>query len=207
MTRSEIDSFFTALPLNTVYGLCDHSLLEHFDLTMETYVALCRKENVSMIQYRTKQSDLNSVAKHLERLRSLWNGILIINDHWQLCGLCDGVHVGQDDLAALDGDIHRAAALLRKEVGSHSIVGVSTHNLAEVETANMLPIDYIGLGAYRMTDTKSDAKVLGADLDTIASVSLHPVAAIGGVGFEDHFEYARIRVMGSALMRKAEAWT
>jgi len=37
--------------------------------------------------------------------------------------------------------------------------GVSTHNLDEIVQANALNIDYIGLGAYRPTNTKKEAQV------------------------------------------------
>lgn len=204
MTRSDIDAFFASLPANAIYGLCDQSLLDQFAVDIDDYAALCVNGNVSLIQYRSKELDLEKVALRLKRLRSQWHGVLIINDHWQLYELCDGVHVGQDDLLAFDRDVKRAAEQLREKVGDETIVGLSTHNAEEIAIANMLPIDYIGLGAFRATGTKSDAAVLGTDLDLLASASVHPVAAIGGVDFDDTFTHARMRVMGGALMRRAE---
>lgn len=206
MTRSEIDTFFTSLSANAIYGLCDQALLDHYNLTFESYVSLCADEQVSLIQYRTKEQNIDLVSERLDHLRGLWNGVLIVNDHWQLCEHCDGVHLGQDDLVSIDSDSRRAAQMLRDRLGTDAIIGISTHNADEIAQANELPIDYIGLGAFRATGTKQDAAVLGADLDTLARASRHPVAAIGGVGFEDRFAHARMRVMGSALMRKACAW-
>jgi thiamine-phosphate pyrophosphorylase len=205
MTRSEIDAFFAALPPNAVYGLCDQALLDAFNLSLETYVDRCREHGVSLIQYRSKAADPSDVARRLEALRGLWDGVLIVNDHWSLHELCDGLHVGQDDLRAFGDDTLEAAQALRDAVGAGCILGLSTHNADEIATANLLPLDYIGLGAFRATGTKADAAVLGSDLDALASASRHPVAAIGGVGFADRFTHARMRVMGSALIEET-AW-
>jgi len=206
MTRSEIDAFFTTLPSNALYALCDRALLDTHALSLKPYVAACRRLGVSLIQYRNKDADNETVKGELARLRGLWDGVLIINDRWQLHALCDGVHVGQEDLRAFGKDAASATAALRERVGNDCIIGLSTHNAAEIAAANMLGVDYIGLGAFRATETKSDAGVLGSDLDTLAAASVHPVAAIGGVGFGDRFEYARMRVMGSAIMKEASAW-
>jgi len=206
MTRTEIDAFFAGLRPDAVYGLCDQALLDTGDITLKAYTDLCRRESVALIQYRCKDADPLHVRAQLTALRGLWEGVLVINDHWQLHPLCDGVHIGQDDLSAFGKDAENAAAALRDIVGPDCIIGLSTHNAAEIATANRLPVDYIGLGAFRATGTKEDANVLGEDLDTLAAASRHPVAAIGGIRFEDRFEHARMRVMGSALMRKASAW-
>lgn len=202
MTRSDINAFFAALPSNAVYGLCDQVLLDAYGLTPERYCALCRGEGVSLIQYRNKSADTEAVAETLAKLRSLWDGVLIVNDRWRLHTLCDGIHLGQDDLAAFGPDPDAAVAALRAQVGEACIVGLSTHNAGEIAAANRLDIDYVGLGAYRATGTKEDAAVLGESLDALAAASVHPVAAIGGVGFEDRFDHARMRVMGSALIKR-----
>lgn len=202
MRRSEVTAFFKALPNNSLYALCDQSLLEQYDCSLEAYVERCRRFDAALIQYRNKTQDVQSVAYQLQRLRSLWNGPLVVNDHWRLASLCDGVHVGQDDLAAFDQVFSTAASQLRDAIGADAILGLSTRNADEIVIANTLPLDYIGLGAYRVTGTKSNTVVLGEKLDTLASASAHPVAAIGGVGFDDRFEHAAMRVMGSALLRQ-----
>ena len=205
MTRSEIDAFFASLAPNAVYGLCDQALLDAFNLSLESYVERCRTLGVSLIQYRCKAADADTAAERLKTLRTLWDGVLVINDRWRLHTLCDGLHVGQDDLLAFGSDPLRAAAALREEVGEDCIIGLSTHNALEIDIANRLPVDYIGLGALRATGTKEDAAVLGEELDKLSAASRHPVAAIGGVTFKDTFVHARMRVMGSALM-KEDAW-
>ncbi|WP_345990414.1 thiamine phosphate synthase [Sulfurimonas sp. HSL1-2] len=206
MTRSEIATFFSTLPSNAIYALCDQALLDAHTLALEPYVDACLRLDVAVIQYRNKDADAETVKANLAQLRGLWDGVLIINDRWQLHALCDGVHVGQDDLRRFGADAAAACAALRKEVGDASIIGLSTHNAEEIAAANGLGIDYIGLGAFRATGTKTDAAVLGEDLDMLAAASVHPVAAIGGVGLDDRFAHARMRVMGSAIVREALRW-
>lgn len=191
-----------ALPPNTIYALCDQALLEHFGLDVHTYIQRCRCHHAEVIQYRNKTDDDETVLRTLSQLRRLWGGILIVNDRWRLAAECDGVHIGQEDLAAVAGDPGRAIAALRAEIGEDAIIGLSTHNADEIDAANGLDVDYIGLGAYRATGTKDNARVLADRLDGLAMRSKHPVAAIGGVRFEDRFEHVAFRVMGRALFEK-----
>ncbi len=83
------------------------------------------------------------------------------------------------------------------------IIGLSTHNIKEIKKANPLDIDYIGLGAYRNTNTKESVTVSGEKLLKIAKKSKHPVAIIGGVKLEDNFKNSpqiEYKVIGSNLM-------
>lgn len=205
MTRSEIAAFFSSLGPNALYALCDQSLLDAYDVSFESYVARCRHYGAELIQYRNKNADDAAAEKALMTLRRLWDGVLIMNDRWELHTLCDGIHVGQEDLLRFGTTPERAAETLRGRAGDDCIIGLSTHNPAEIAVANTLRIDYIGLGAYRATPTKTDALVLGDRLESVASRSVHPVAAIGGIGFDDRFERVAMRVMGSALLRD-ETW-
>jgi thiamine-phosphate pyrophosphorylase len=63
-----------------------------------------------------------------------------------------------------------------------------------------MDLNYIGLGAYRDTQTKQVSKTLGDSLDQIASKSKHFVGAIGGVKMDDVFEHVTYHVIGSALL-------
>lgn len=153
-----------------------------------------------MLQYRNKSGDTTLIAARLEALRPLFGGRLIVNDHPQLAKLCDGVHVGQEDLMRYGADPKEAVRKLRETVGGNRWIGLSTHNAEEIETANALDIDYIGLGACRATSTKSDANVLGCEkIARLAATSIHPVAVIGGVRPDDVVENVTWLVIGSAL--------
>jgi thiamine-phosphate pyrophosphorylase len=131
----------------------------------------------------------------------MYDGFLIVTDAYELVEFCDGVHVGQSDLKAIDADIQKAVKILRSVVTNDKILGISTHNEEEVLQANQMDLNYIGLGAYRQTTTKTDiSELLGAKLDAIAAKSKHLVAAIGGVKLDDSFENVSYHVIGSGLL-------
>jgi len=184
-----------------LYALCDQATLDKKKMSLELFVELCRRHDAAVIQYRNKSGDMDFIAKQLQELRRLWPKTLIINDAFSLHVYCDGVHMGQDDLLSVERDPVAAVRKIRDLIGREKLIGLSTHNREEIEQANRLDLDYIGLGAYRATDTKEDAAPLQEQLDALASLSRHPVAAIGGVRFDDAFEHVAYRVIGSALYR------
>lgn len=182
-----------------LYALCDQTTLDKKKISLETFVELCSNHNAQIIQYRNKSQDIDFIEQQLRKLRRLWSKTLIINDAFSLHPFCDGVHLGQDDLLGVDCDLEAAIGKIRTVIGSEKLIGLSTHNQEEIEIANTLDLDYIGLGAYRATNTKEDAAPLQERLDDLAALSKHPVAAIGGVRFEDTFEHVTYHVISSAL--------
>ena len=182
-----------------LYALCDQTTLDKKKLSLETFVKLAYKHNAEIIQYRNKSGDEEFITSQLLKLRELWTKTLIVNDAFMLHPLCDGVHLGQDDLLNVDLDPDVAINKIRNIIGNHKMIGLSTHNKEEIAIANGLDLDYIGLGAYRATSTKEDATPLNEALDSLAASSKHPVAAIGGVRFDDMFSHVRYSVISSAL--------
>lgn len=184
-----------------LYALCDQEMLDSKGVSVEEYVALCKKYDAEIIQYRNKSADISVIKQQLINIRKVYDGFLIINDAYELVEYCDGVHVGQEDLDIIDPDVYKAVNILRTVIGDDKILGISTHNEHEVLQANKMDLNYIGLGAYRDTTTKKDVShVLGKRLDSIASVSQHPVAAIGGVRLDDTFKHVTYHVIGSGLL-------
>ena len=111
----------------------------------------------------------------------------------------DGLHIGQDDIRAYSNDLAEAVKQIRLKLG-RKVLGLSTHNKEEILEANSLDLDYIGLGAYRATHTKTEANVGGKALIEAAKYSTHPVGMIGGVTLEDVFEKPiHYNVIGSGL--------
>ena len=183
-----------------LYALCDENLLQKYGKTPAEFVEIARGKNAEIIQYRNKSGDKEFIKKRLIELRKLYDGFLIVNDNYDLTPFCDGVHLGQEDLAAIDPDKHKAMKILKEVIGSDKIIGLSTHNEKEVLEANELDLNYIGLGAYRNTSTKQDiTAVLGDKLDEIAALSKHFVAAIGGIRESDRFKHVTYHVIGSGL--------
>ena len=89
----------------------------------------------------------------------------------------DGVHVGQEDLPL---------TAVRKVLGRTKIIGVSTHDLQQAETAERDGADYIGFGPMYGTTTKATGYTArGLDqLREIRAVVHLPIVAIGGITHE-----------------------
>lgn len=155
--------------------------------------------SIRILQYRNKSGTLEEKKADLLTIRKQYKGILIVNDCIELIAFADGLHIGQEDIREYSTDLERSVYLIRQKIGN-KILGLSTHNKDEILEANRLNLDYIGLGAYRATDTKSEANVGGQALLEAASHSKHPVGMIGGVRLDDEFESPILyKVIGSGL--------
>ena len=185
-----------------LYALCDQDMLDSKGVSLLDYVELAKQNSAEIIQYRNKNADIAFIKQQLIYIRKNFDGFLVVNDAYELIEFCDGVHVGQEDLKAIDEDIFKAVKILRSVIKEDKILGISTHNEQEVLQANEMDLNYIGLGAFRDTSTKKDISVvLGSSLDEIASKSKHFVAAIGGVTMDDEFKNITYHVIGSGLVK------
>jgi thiamine-phosphate pyrophosphorylase len=143
------------------------------------FITRCVRAGVSCVQLREKylSSDaLYDFAIQLKQCLAPYAVPLIINDDLSLALAidADGVHLGQSD-----GDIHEA----RAQLGANKIIGVSINTLAELELANTLPVNYVGVGAIFPTRSKPDVKTIWGieGLRQACMLSHHPVVAIGGI--------------------------
>lgn len=182
-----------------IYALLDRKALDQRGLSLEVMAAKMASLSVPILQYRNKIGALATQRRDLQVIRSHYPGQLIINDSIALIDEADGLHIGQEDIRAFDDDLTKAVAHIRDRIG-RKLLGLSTHTYEEILQANALDLDYIGLGAYRGTSTKSDARVLGEEAFILARHSKHPVGLIGGVKLTDQFdESITYRVIGSDL--------
>jgi len=159
-----------------LYALLDYETILKKKWTIEKFISTCKALHVEIIQYRDKLGDKERKKENLQKIKSLCEIKILINDDIDLVAFCDGLHVGQVDLEK-----------------------ISTNNKEEILEANELDIDYIGLGAYRSTRTKSDASVLKESLSDLASLSFKPVGAIGGVKICDEISNVTYAVVGSDI--------
>lgn len=101
---------------------------------------------------------------------------LLVNDRLDvaLAAGADGVHLGQEDLPALQA---------RRLLGPARILGVSAANAGEARRAEADGADYVGVGPAFPTATKADAgAALGPSaLTPVARAVSIPVVAIGGI--------------------------
>lgn len=174
-------------------------MLERRAISLQEHLIHLQNFQIPILQYRNKIGNQTQKRDDLLTIRRYYNGTLIINDTIELIDMADGLHVGQEDIATYSNDPIESIRYIRQKIGD-KLLGVSTHNLEEVKRSNQLDIDYIGLGAYRPTETKKSASVGGEALLEVAKASTHPVAVIGGVRLDDTFDtHIKYRVIGSGL--------
>ena len=193
---------------NKIYALCDYETLQKKGVSLKKFLQICSKFNVVYIQYRDKISPLKTQKENLDFLKSNTTIPIIINDYLELLEYADGLHFGQEDIEALKEkfafkDRKILLQFLKKKYPSKKF-GLSTHNEKEILEANQLPLDYIGLGAYKNTSTKDVSNILGDKISCLAKISKHPVGAIGGVRVDDIIESVTYNVVGSDLLNYYE---
>jgi thiamine-phosphate pyrophosphorylase len=134
---------------------------------------------IRLFQYRDKQASMKEAYRQALALRQAATevgAVLIINDRCDLAMAvqADGVHLGQEDLPI---------AYARKLLGPDKIVGLSTHNQAQVREAATARPDYIGFGPLFGTTTKTDHEpVVGIEgLGVVRPLTDLPIFAIGGI--------------------------
>lgn len=133
---------------------------------------------VSLLQYRPKGVPLESCieeALQLKKLCARYGTLFIVNDDPKLAAAvdADGLHLGQGDGSPVEA---------RRQLGSHKIIGVSTHNLEEAQQAERDGADYIGFGAIYPTGSKQISFMPGvAGLAAVRGGVTVPIVAIGGI--------------------------
>lgn len=139
----------------------------------------CATGGARIFQYRNKNVSMKEAYPEALALRQIaadLGALFIVNDRCDLALAvdADGVHLGQDDFPYLEA---------RKALGSEKIIGLSTHNAAQVKEANALTPDYIGFGPIFTPASKHDHDpIVGLDgLRLIRTLTTLPVFAIGGI--------------------------
>jgi len=132
-----------------------------------------------VLQVRIKPghaSEILQVAQMARRLCDEAGAQLIVNDRVDIAVAAgaDGVHLGQSDLP-----IEEARRFAPKLV-----VGVSTHDVAQVERAVAAGADYLGFGPIFATQTKQNPDPVQGIAGLRAAVTAArgtPIVAIGGI--------------------------
>ena len=192
---------FQLKAFNYLYVLCDYETLLKKDINLEKFVNLCKKHDVKLIQYRDKILSQDEQKINLLYLKSQLNIPIIINDKIELIEFADGLHLGQEDFSKIHRDKKIAIKLIRLKI-KDKLLGLSTHNEIEILEANELPLDMIGLGAYRSSSTKDVSNILGSKISYLAKISKHPVCAIGGVQVDDIIDNIEFNVVGSGFFNE-----
>jgi thiamine-phosphate pyrophosphorylase len=155
-----------------------------------------------IIQLREKNLDDRTLLQRAREVRT-WTrklGVLfIVNDRPDIARLADadGVHLGQEDMPIREA---------RRILGPDTLIGVSTHTIAQVRQAVLEGASYLGMGPTFPSETKKFDVFPGLELirQVGAETSL-PSFAIGGITLENVSEViaagaSRVAV-GSAICR------
>ncbi|GMM35214.1 bifunctional hydroxyethylthiazole kinase/thiamine-phosphate diphosphorylase [Saccharomycopsis crataegensis] len=118
------------------------------------------QNGVTIVQLREKNLDTDHFidrARKLHQITKKYNVPLLINDRIDVALAIDaeGVHVGQDDMAAEEA---------REKIGQDKILGVTVNNERDAMAAikSTARIDYLGIGSAYSTTTKEMTKpILG----------------------------------------------
>lgn len=179
----------------SLYGITDRYWLNGRPLIHDVQLAL--EGGVTMIQLREKNLDEESFYREAIEIKELCKKFhvpFIINDNVELAKKvdADGIHVGQNDMAAQD---------VRAIIGPDKILGVSTQTVEEALLAQKMGADYLGVGAVFPTGSKDDCWVLSHDLcREICSAVTIPVVAIGGINLENISKLSGLGFSGISLI-------
>ncbi len=163
-----------------LYAITDRSWLGNETLARRVEQAL--RGGASFVQLREKHMDREALLQEAMEIGALCRryGVpFVVNDDVEIALACgaDGVHVGQEDMAAVEA---------RKLLGPDKIIGVTCKSVEEAILAEKQGADYLGSGAMFPSTAKPNAE--GISMETLreicAAVKI-PVVAIGGITAEN----------------------
>ncbi|MDH6025975.1 thiamine phosphate synthase [Vibrio splendidus] len=172
----------------------DQQDLETLKFVVEQAVA----GGVTMVQVREKHGDVRAFIERAQAVKSILVGSgvpLIINDRVDvaLAVDADGLHLGQSDMPA---------ELARQLIGPDKILGLSIETEQQLQEADSLPIDYIGLSALFTTPTKTNLKKhWGYDgIKMALETTKLPIVGIGGINESNIPQLVESGIHGLALV-------
>jgi thiamine-phosphate pyrophosphorylase len=147
------------------------------------WVASLVPAGAKFIQLRIKdrpETEIRRQVREAQAVCARHGAALIVNDYWKIAidEKCPWVHLGQEDLLGADVVAIRRAGVL---------LGVSTHDHAELEKGLAVDPDYVALGPIYPTLLKK-MPFAPQGLDRIGEwkkrVGSTPLVAIGGLTLE-----------------------
>jgi thiamine-phosphate pyrophosphorylase len=170
---------FPSVP--TIYPIVDTAICRARQLDPAALAQACLDGGARLLQVRAKDdasADVVALVRTMMRAAAAVGARVIVNDRADVARIAgaDGVHVGQTDLSV---DAVRAI------VGPDRIVGLSTHDRRQVDSALGTSADYVAVGPIFDTGTKDTGYgPRGLDLIAYAAGRGKPVVAIGGMTLE-----------------------
>jgi thiamine-phosphate pyrophosphorylase len=152
-------------------------------VTAEVYILA----GIKFLQIRLKElsdDEIKYQLKHSVNLAKKHDCHLVINDFWEyaIALKADWLHLGQEDLLTADIIKIKSAGLK---------LGISTHDIPELQTALVCKPDYIALGPVYFTKLKA-MQWQPQGLNTVSrwkkECGTIPLVAIGGITLETAFD-------------------
>ena len=178
-----------------LYAVTDRAWVGNQSLYEQVESAL--KGGATCVQLREKElndDEFLAAAIGIGALCRKYSVPFFVNDNVDVAVKChaDGVHVGQEDMAA---------SKVREKIGDGMMLGVSVHTVEEALKAVENGADCLGVGAMFSTSTKANADVLPKETlrDICAAVDI-PVVAIGGISESNIMQLSGTGVDGVALV-------
>jgi thiamine-phosphate pyrophosphorylase len=168
----------------TIYPIIDHGLCAVHGVDPVVLTGACLRGGARILQLRMKagpDAEFLTLADRLVGLIHSVGGQLIVNDRADIAVMAgaDGVHVGQEDLPVAE---------VRRLLGDAAIIGVSTHDHAEVDEALRTSASYVAVGPVFSTTSKDTGYApRGLELVRYAAQRGKPIVAIGGITLERAF--------------------
>lgn len=168
-------------PFPSLYPILDSSFLAIAEDRAGFLCGIVRtlaEAGVRILQYRNKTGNHAEILADAKVMRAAAGPdlLLVLNDWPELLATTgfDGVHIGQTDMPAKE-----ARAIL----GPDKLLGLSTHNEAQLQAADTQPVDYIAIGPVCGTATKENPDpVVGLEGVRLArKLTRKPLVAIGGI--------------------------
>jgi thiamine-phosphate pyrophosphorylase len=173
-TQSRVRLAEARLYVLVTEALCRHSL--------EGTVSEALAGGAQIVQLREKTLDVRTLlakAREVRRLTRAAGALFIMNDRPDLARLADadGVHLGQDDLPVQE---------VRRLLDPEALIGVSTHDLAQVRQAILDGADYLGIGPTFASTTKEFDALAGLDFVRQACLETSlPAFVLGGIALDN----------------------
>ncbi len=181
------------------YPILDWDYNQRFNLDPVALLKQWEELGLRYFQWRFKGGSPDDYLRTARELRGQVPGLaLLANDHLNLAlanrDVFQGIHLGQEDLAALDRE---ALGRLKAAAQEGFVAGISTHGFEQFQAAAQGDIDwaYIALGPMAATSSKPSGTdpVIGTSerrrifeaaadlLRTIDGESLRAMVLIGGL--------------------------
>jgi thiamine-phosphate pyrophosphorylase len=167
--------------LSPLYPIIDTTVCRERGIEPLDLLDACLRGGARLIQLRAKDDSSASLLTLTEQAVARANHFeaqIIVNDRADVARLAPaaGVHVGQTDLS-----VEEAIEI----AGPGKIIGVSTHDRAQIDRALAGPASYVAVGPIFSTSTKNTGyEPRGFDLLRYAAGRGKPIVAIGGITLE-----------------------